>query len=84
MVTVKKNKFDTLQETSERHTPTEEYENFVPAHIKADVGGIPNKPRDKCRVPCKSLVVGKKGDDLKKHLYSMKETQQMLIYRNLR
>ena len=34
MVTIR-NKFDPLQETSERHTPNDKYENFVSAYLKA-------------------------------------------------
>ena len=50
MVTVK-NKFDTLQETSERPTPNNKYENFVTIHIKAAAKCIPAKPRAKYKVP---------------------------------
>ena len=42
MVTVR-NKFDTLQETSERYTPNDEYENFVTAHIDTAAKCIPTK-----------------------------------------
>ena len=44
MVTVR-SKFDTLQEISETHTPNEEYENFVSAHMKAAVEHSSTKPR---------------------------------------
>ena len=43
-----KNKFDSLQKTRERHTPNDEYENFVTTHIEAAVRCIPIKPRTKC------------------------------------
>ena len=72
MVTIK-NKFDTLQEVSETHTPIEEYENFVTVHIKVAAECIPTKPRAKCRVPYES-----RASLLKK------ETQQMPMQRNLK
>ena len=46
MVTVI-NKLDTFQEKFERHTPNEEYENFVTAHIEAAAKCIIIKSRDK-------------------------------------
>ena len=58
MITVR-NKFDTLQEISERHAPNDEYENFVTAHLEA-AECIPTKPRVKCKTPWESLVVRKK------------------------
>ena len=42
------NKFDTLEETFERDTPKDEYENFVSTHIKAAAECIPTKPRAIC------------------------------------
>ena len=50
MVSIR-NKFDTLQETSERHIPNGEYENFVTTHLEAAVECILTKPRAKCIVP---------------------------------
>ena len=51
MVTVR-NKFDTLQEISERHIPNDEFENFVTTHMEAAVWKcILTKPRIKYRVP---------------------------------
>ena len=44
MITLK-DKLDTLQETSELHTPNEEYKNFVTAHIEAAEEGIPTKQK---------------------------------------
>ena len=41
------NKFDTLQESFERHTLSNESENFVTARIKAAAVCIPTKPRAK-------------------------------------
>ena len=46
MVTVR-NKFDSLQETFERHTPNNEYEKYVTAHIEAAAECIPTKTRAK-------------------------------------
>ena len=42
-----RNKFDTLQETSETLTPTDEYENFVTAHREVAAKCIPTKTRAK-------------------------------------
>ena len=56
MVTVK-NKFDILQEISERHTLIDEDENFVTANIEAAAKCIPMKPRAKCRVLWESMAV---------------------------
>ena len=43
MLTVRK-KFNTLKETSERHTLTGKCENFVIAHIEAAAKCLPTKP----------------------------------------
>ena len=59
-VTVR-NKFDTLQETSERATPNDEYENFVTTHMEAAAECIATQPRPKCTVPWESLVIKKKS-----------------------
>ena len=48
-----KNKFDTFQEISERHTPNDEYKNLISAHMgpakaaAAVAAWIPIKPRVK-------------------------------------
>ena len=62
-VTVR-NKFDTPQEISGTHTPNDEYENFVIAHMEAAAESIPTKPRDVCKVPQELLVVKKKQDNM--------------------
>ena len=64
MVTVR-NKFDTLQETSEKHTPNDEYENFVTTHMEAAAECIPAKPRAKCRVLWEAIAIRKKQDNMK-------------------
>ena len=79
-----RNKFDTLQEIFERHTSNDEYEILNAAHIKAAAGYIPNNSKAKCRVPCESIVVMEKRDDMKKHPYSIKEMQQIPMYGDLR
>ena len=56
MVTVR-NKFDTLQEISEKHTLNDEYENFITAHMETAAKCIPTKPRAKSSM--ESLVVRK-------------------------
>ena len=59
-----RNKFDALQKT-EIHTPNDEYENFVNAHLKAAAECIPTKQRAKPRVPWETLGVRKKCADMK-------------------
>ena len=63
MLTVK-NKFDTLQETSKRHTSNDGYESFVPISIEAAAEGILTQPRTKCRVPLESKTVKEKLDNI--------------------
>ena len=46
-----RNRFETLQEKTEKGTPNDEYENFVNAHIEAAAKCIPTRPRTKYRVP---------------------------------
>ena len=65
MVTVK-NKFDTVQETSEGHNPNEEYENFVITHKEARADSIPTKLRSKGKVSWESTAVREKRDNMKK------------------
>ena len=52
-----RNRFETLQEKTEKGTPNEEYENFVNALLEEPVKCIPTKPRTKYRVPCETLAV---------------------------
>ena len=54
------NKFDTHQDTSERHSSNEEYENFVTTHKEAAFECITTKPRAKCRIPWKSIAIREK------------------------
>ena len=65
LVTVR-NKFDTLQETSERHTPNDEYENFATTHIEAAAEWIQTKPSAKCRVLWETIAIREKWDNTKK------------------
>ena len=46
-----RNKFNTLQDISEKLTPNDEYENFVNAHMKAAAECIPTKLIATHRVP---------------------------------
>ena len=59
-----RNKFDALQETV-THTPNEEYENFVNAHLEAAAEFIPTKQRTKPRVLWETLAVREKRADVK-------------------
>ena len=40
---------DTLQATSKRHTPNDEYGKFLITHIELDADSIPTKPRTKMK-----------------------------------
>ena len=60
-----RNKFDALQEISERLTPIDEYENFVNAHVETAVEFIPFKQRSEHRVLWEILAAKKKRDDMK-------------------
>ena len=51
-----RNKFYTLPEILERHTPKDKHENFVTAHFEAVAECIPTKARVNCRVPLVSLI----------------------------
>ena len=64
-VTVRK-KFDTIHETSEKHTLNNKYENFVATNKEAAAECIPTKPRAECRVPLESIEVREKPDNMKK------------------
>ena len=55
-----RNRFETLQEKTEKGTPNDEYENFVLAHLEAASKCIPTKPRSKYRVPWETLEVREK------------------------
>ena len=55
-----RNRFETLQEKTEKSTPNDEYENFVEAHREAASKCIPTKPRTKYRVPWEKLTVREK------------------------
>ena len=46
-----RNKFETLQEKTEKGTPNDEYENFVNVHLEVAANCIPTKPRTKYRIP---------------------------------
>ena len=52
-----RNKFDTLQETSERHAQNGGDENFVTAHIEVEA---------KFRIPWVTMIIIEKWDNMKK------------------
>ena len=60
-----RNRFETLQEKTEKGTPNEEYENFVNAYLEAAAKCIPTKPRTKHRVPWEMLAVREKRAHVK-------------------
>ena len=55
-----RNRFETLQEKTEKRTPNDEYENFVNAHLDAAAKCISTKPKTKYRVPWETLAVREK------------------------
>ena len=55
-----RNRFETLQEKTEKGTPNDEYENFVEAHLEAASKCIPTIPRTKYRVPWETSAVREK------------------------
>ena len=60
-----RNRFETLQEKTEKGRPNNEYENFVNAHLEAAVKCIPTKPRTKYRVSWETLAVREKRAHVK-------------------
>ena len=60
-----RNKFNALQEKTEKCTPNGEYENFVNAHLEAAAKCIPTKHRTKSRVPWGTLAIREKCADVK-------------------
>ena len=60
-----RNRFEILQEKTEKGTPNDEYENFVNAHLKAAVKCIPTKPRTKYRVIWETVAVTEKRAHVK-------------------
>ena len=60
-----RNRFETLQEKTEKDTPNDEYENFVNAHLEAAANCIPTKPRTKYRVTWETSAVREKRADVK-------------------
>ena len=60
-----RNRFETLQEKTEKVTPNYEFENFVNAHLEAAAKCIPTKPRTKYRAPWETLAVREKRAHVK-------------------
>ena len=52
-----RNRFETLQENTEKGTPNDKYENFDEAHLEAASKCIPTKPKTKYRLPWETLAV---------------------------
>ena len=55
-----RNRYETLQERTEKSIPSDEYENFVNAHLEAAAKCIPTKLKTKYRVPWETLAVREK------------------------
>ena len=60
-----RNRFETLQEKTEKGTPNDEYENFVNTYLKVAANCIPTKSRTKYRVPWETLEVREKSAHVK-------------------
>ena len=79
----KRNRFETLQEKTEKNSPNDEYENFVNAHLEAAAKYIPTKLKSKYRVPCETLAVREKRALVKTaSTYYRKKTQQTQMPEN--
>ena len=61
-----RNKFDSLQQIADDHTPNTTYDNFVVAHSEAAADCIPLKPKAKRRVPWETVAVTEKREHLKR------------------
>ena len=77
-----RNRFETLQEKTEKVTPNDEYENFVEAHLEAASKCIPTKPRTKYRVPWETSEVREKRALGKLPPKAMGRTQQTQMPEN--
>ena len=77
-----RNKFNTLQETSEIHILNHnKCENFISIHIEKAAECIPIKPQTKCRVPWESIT-GKKWDNMKKaFLFNKRNSTNTNVYK---
>ena len=60
-----RNRFETLQDKTEKGYPNDEYENFVNTHLEAIANCIPTKPRTKYRVPWETIAVREKRAHVK-------------------
>ena len=60
-----RNRFETLQEKTEKSTPNDEYENFVNAYLEAAAKCIPTKLKTKYKVPWETLAVREKRAQVK-------------------
>ena len=60
-----RNRFETLQEKTEKGTPNDKYENFVNTHLEEAAKCIPTKPRTKYKVPWETVVVREKRAHVK-------------------
>ena len=77
-----RNRFETLQEKTEKGTPNDEYENFLEAHLEAVSKCIPTKPRTKYRVPWETLAVREKRALVKTATKAIGRTQQTQMPEN--
>ena len=71
-----RNRYETLQERTEKSTPNDEYENFVNAHLEAAAKCIPTKLKTKYRVPWETLAVREKRALVKTASKPIEKTQQ--------
>ena len=79
-----RNRFEALQEKTEKGTPNDEYENFVDAHLEAASKCIPTKPRTKYRVPWESVAVREKRALLKTASKSYRKNTTITNVRKLK
>ena len=77
-----RNRFETLQEKTEKGTPNDEYENFVKAHLEVASKRIPTKPRTKYRVPWEMVAIREKRTLVKTACKSIRKDQQLQMPEN--
>ena len=70
-----RNKFDVLQEISEKPATNDEYENSVNDHLEAAAECIPTKQRAEPRIPWETSAVRKNRTGVKSLPYAIRGTQ---------
>ena len=77
-----RNRFETLQEKTEKRTPNDEYENFVNVHLETAAKCIPTKPKTRYRVPWETLAEREKRALVKTASKNYRKSQQTQMPEN--